>query len=194
MAFRLLGSSRISSFTDGTPGAKLATDTYDEYLCSFLSIHPWKFATKQASLPAEAGTPIWGWNASYPVPNDALRVLYVNGEGIEDGRWQPREGGVVTNLGGPIEITYVAKSTAYGQWGGAAIDAFSAMLAMNWAMTITQSPDIVNQMEQRYEKNLRRARSANGSEGSPMVLQTTSWLESRIGDGSLPGRRLAEPS
>ncbi len=198
MAFRLLGANRITSFTQDVPGAKLAQDTYTEYLDAFLTLHPWKFATLQDTLAADGTAPVWGWTYSYPLPVEptfALRALYVNGEGIESGRWQPREHSIVTDLGTPIEITFIYRSTAYGYWGGPAIDAFSSMLAMNWAMPVTQDIGLMNAMEARYEKNLRRARAANGSQGSQPVLQTTSWLNARtIGGADGTGQKLVEPA
>ena len=193
MALRSIAATPIASLDENTPNGKLAKQTFAAYRDSFLTIHPWKFATKQASIAQDVDAPTWGWTYSYSLPVEptfCLRVLHVNGEGIESGLWQPREHKILTDLSSPIEISFVYRSTAYGYWGAAAVDALAAYLAMNWAMSVTQGSAITNDAEARYERKLRRARAANGAQGTPVMIQRNDWTDARVGF-SVP---LVEPS
>lgn len=188
-ALRSLGANTITAFTEGSTGAKLANESFYDLRDSFLQIHPWKFATIQAQLTSSGTSPQWGWLYQYELPNEpffCLRVLYVNGENLDSGRWQRREHKIVTDLGSPIEITYLWRSNTYGDWHPAAIRALSHYLASEWAMALTKNTEIADRAEAKYERSLRRAKAANGAEGTPMQLETNTWVDSRLGANRAP--------
>ncbi len=59
--------------------------------------------------------------------------------------------------------------------------AFSATLAQNMAIALTNSNTVEDQMEQRAEKLLSKAKSSDGIQSSPERRPVGSWLTSRGG-------------
>lgn len=75
------GNDPITSLSEGTIVANIATNSYEEVVSSELSLYPWKRATKTASLnrldPAIHGDPAEPWTAAYGLPTDFIDVRTV---------------------------------------------------------------------------------------------------------------------
>lgn len=82
------GSQAITSLTEGTIGAQIAIENYEDIVRSEIAANPWKIATKVEllNLLAESeGTPPEPWLYAYQMPTDIidLRTVKVSGEVIE---------------------------------------------------------------------------------------------------------------
>lgn len=80
-ALSYLGEMRISDIDDANSVPARACkqfmqDTIDEVLRS----HRWSCAIRLAILTASADAPIWGYQYAYPLPNDSLQLLEINGQ------------------------------------------------------------------------------------------------------------------
>lgn len=75
------GNDPISSLTQGSIVANIASSNYENSVKAELSVYPWKRASKIASLdridPAVMGNPPDPWTASYQLPNDLIEVRTV---------------------------------------------------------------------------------------------------------------------
>ena len=53
-----IGAQPIASFDEGTAEAEVAANLYPAARDALLSLHPWSFATAQATLPRLAARPV----------------------------------------------------------------------------------------------------------------------------------------
>jgi len=86
-ALMKIGASPITSISEDSAEAEVASNLYDAIKNSILSAHPWSFATKQISLTkSEVNEPIADYDASFDLPSDFLRALSAgtgdNGQGL----------------------------------------------------------------------------------------------------------------
>jgi len=77
-ALLLLGHEPISSFTDGTSGATIAANLYENSYLAILTSHRWRFATKTQELARLVETPLNGYNYAYQLPSDLLYLQTVD--------------------------------------------------------------------------------------------------------------------
>jgi len=71
-ALTRLGAHPIQSFTDGTDIASACDSVYGSILESELSVYPWRFAMKKATLAQLADTPVNEWTYAYQLPTDRI--------------------------------------------------------------------------------------------------------------------------
>jgi hypothetical protein len=180
MAFVFLGAKRINAFTDDSKEARIASTTYDHIRDQVLRDHPWNFAIKRATISADATAPEWEFDASYQLPGDCLRVLKVNGQDPETNRWRV-EGSrkIFTDLGTPIEIQYVFREVAVGNYDTSFVVALAYALATHWAEPITKTATLKAEMLDSYRIQLSGARTSDGQESTVVQLDSCDWINVR---------------
>ena len=70
-----LGAQGITSFSENTAEAQVASQLYAPVRDALLSSYPWRFATSQISLPRLVDIPTADYMYAYQLPNDFLRAL-----------------------------------------------------------------------------------------------------------------------
>lgn len=78
MALSRLGEPRISDIAENTPAAISCRENLELVRDSLLRSHPWNFAMARAEL-SQGETPVFGWEYSYALPADILRLMTFNG-------------------------------------------------------------------------------------------------------------------
>lgn len=73
----MIGANPITSFSDGSAEANVATEIYEDLVQEELSLYPWSFAKEQAVLGLLAAEPVDEWTYAYQLPNTVLTVLRV---------------------------------------------------------------------------------------------------------------------
>jgi len=68
----MIGASPISSFTDGTTEATVASNTYEDTARSDLTMTRWRFASGQKQLSRLTDAPAGRFDAAYQLPSDLL--------------------------------------------------------------------------------------------------------------------------
>ena len=78
-ALVMIGASPISSFTDGSTEALVASNVYTDITEAFLTRHRWRFATTQQALSLLTNTPAGRYTYAYQIPTDpaALQVISI---------------------------------------------------------------------------------------------------------------------
>jgi hypothetical protein len=71
-ALIMLGASPLSSFSDGSSAATVASRLYNNIKTSLLSAYPWTFTMKKVQLARSTTPPINEWKYSYPLPSDRI--------------------------------------------------------------------------------------------------------------------------
>ena len=189
-ALVLLGEERITSLDDGTKGAATCKSQYDLTRLSELRAHRWGFAMKRARIPASATAPVFGFQLSYPFPNDLVRLDYVGdyfvGASLTPYRMQSEaafaiEGrNILTNMAAPLNIRYVWNITDAGQFDALFVDAFGHRLAIDICLSLTNSVQKKTGLAQAYTAVIDEAVTVNAVERPPEPLPDQSWMLSRL--------------
>jgi hypothetical protein len=129
----------------------------DRLLCA----HPWTFARKYAAPAQLSSTLPLGWDFSFSLPADCIKVLAVT---KNDGRTLFRHyevlGRSLMANTAPIHIIYTAKITDTGLWDALFADAFCSLLAGELGMTLLGDPRMLSAMEQKAAGDIQTAYAA----------------------------------
>ena len=91
-ALVMIGAQPISSFSDGSTEALVASNIYDDVVEASLTRHRWRFATTQAELSLLTNTPTGRYDYAYQVPTSPavlqIITLTVNDYVIPYSRYQ----------------------------------------------------------------------------------------------------------
>ena len=91
-ALIMIGAQPISSFSDGSTEALVASNIYDDVVEASLTRHRWRFATTQAELSLLTNTPTGRYDYAYQVPTSPavlqIITLTVNDYVIPYSRYQ----------------------------------------------------------------------------------------------------------
>lgn len=82
-ALVMIGAQPISSFTDGSTEALVASNVYEDILQASLTRHRWKFATNQKELSLLSTAPVGRYEYAYQLPADP-GVLQINTLTVND--------------------------------------------------------------------------------------------------------------
>ena len=77
-ALILLGSDEITSLSDGSDAAKMASTIYPDVKKMALGLYDWSFALKKQELARSATAPTNEWSYSYPLPADILSLIHIS--------------------------------------------------------------------------------------------------------------------
>lgn len=164
-ALAKLGEPAIASFSEESEPARLANRTYAELRDELLAQYPWNFAIRRTSLAAEVATPAYEFVRQFILPGDCLRLLQIDGAEVEE--WRVENGRILTDLGSPIAIKYVARIENVDSMSAGFREALVARLAMEWAQPLTQREGVQQRMGQLYRVALATARSSDSQEDGP---------------------------
>jgi hypothetical protein len=89
-ALVMIGAQPITSFSDGTTEAIVASNLYEDTVRDLLTRHRWRFASGQAQLSRRTDAPLDSWDAAYQLPANLLVLhdLTVNGYNVVYDRYQ----------------------------------------------------------------------------------------------------------
>ena len=82
-ALVMIGAQPISSFSDGSTEALVASNVYEDIIQASLTRHRWKFATNQKQLSLLATAPTGRYDYAYQLPSDP-GVLQINTITVND--------------------------------------------------------------------------------------------------------------
>ena len=157
-ALLLLGHQTIASFTEATAGAEIASNLFDHSYKYILSIHRWRFASKQARLARLAAKPQNVFSYQFQLPTDLvylIRAVGVRNYEIYGDKLYANDSDVsieyVYNLDSSYLPSYYAKMFEY-------------YLASQFAIPITGDIDKASYYAQQYEKALIKAKFIDSSQ------------------------------
>ncbi len=175
-ALSKLGEQNLLAVTDQSVAGRLANRTYGDIRDALLRQYPWNFATKRASLSADAEAPAWGFTRKFNLPAGCLRLVSINNAANEDWRHEGRT--IVTDMTAPLEIIYIG-AIQVDEMDATFREALAARLALEWAEPITQTSSVVAAMEALYRQKLQIARSSDGQEDRTRVIDSGSFINAR---------------
>jgi hypothetical protein len=182
LALDILKEASISSINDDRPVANWCRRNFPVTRDACLSLANWNFATKRASIAAEATGPAFGWDYAYTLPTDCLRVIALTYEGYDESnpvRHIIEGGAIFTNSSGPLPIRYVARIENYNAYSPLFIEALSARLAFKMAHWLTGKTGYQQVAQGIYEQAMNDAWLADAIEGDQPRAADNDWIDAR---------------
>lgn len=185
LALALLAEDRVSDLDADppeSPQADLAARAWDSALRTCLEAKAWTFATRWETLDTveESDAPDMPWRVA--IPTTTVRVLEVDdGTGDCSVTWRREDGYVLL----PAQVAEVKLQVVFMQEDTSKFSpgferALAARLAADLAGPLTEKPDLVLAMEQKYLRELASAGARDGKQGS-VQKRTSSWWRTARG-------------
>lgn len=182
-ALRQLGANPIIDFSDPTTEGQLVNDTFDFIRDRLIRDHPWNFAMKRALLAESATSPVWGDGLhAYPVPDDYVRAIEVNGQIDYDFQIEHIDGigrVFVTELESPLNLRYIYEVTDPELFDPQFANALSKECAAEWAEPLTATQSVKERAVDEARIALSKAKQSDGQEGSPETFRPNEWIQAR---------------
>lgn len=157
-ALLLLGHDPISSFTESTAGAQVASNLFEHSYKAILTQHRWRFATKQAVLARLSTSPTSVFTYQFQMPPDLLYLI----RPVSVREYEVYEDKIYSNSTTmTIEYIYDIASDRLPSYYAKMLEFF---LASQFAIPITGDIDKASFYGQQYEKALIRAKFADSSQ------------------------------
>lgn len=178
-ALAKIGANAITSLSENNEAARAINLVYTQLRNTVLRDHPWNFAIKRAVLALESEQPAFEWTYQFALPSDSLRVLHME---LMSMQYEIEGRKLLTNESS-AKIRYIAEIADPNQYDAMFIEAFSARLAAELAITLSDSNTMAQAMMESYNRKIADARSIDAQESGYRTLQTDGWLNSRLSYG-----------
>ena len=202
MALVNFGNGRITSLDEGTENARVLNLMYDSCRQTLLSEFPWNFATNYASLSNLSGVEHPVYDHVYKYPLNALKIIRVYNCGMElQDQHYIRNYAVFSSQGRNCIATnvenayceYIDDVSNTGIMTSSFITCLSYLLAARVAEALTGNGQKVQEMENKYQEALARAKQANAIERYNKVQYPDRFSSYRNGGGGSWHRRYETP-
>lgn len=189
-ALTKLGAARIISLADDNKQARAIASCFEDLRDDELRAHRWQFAMKRTELAALADTPPFGYNYQYALPTDFLRIdmvdnrypaavmdNYIDAEYLE---WTLEGNVILTDIGAPLKLRYIARVTDSSAWDSNFREAFASRIAMEICEDLTQSNEKKNAAANDYKRAITQAIRIGAIEKPAVMPPDNTWVVSRI--------------
>ena len=172
-----LGEDLITSLNDNTKRAILCLARYDVVRRRVLRDHPWHCAKTRVNLAADVNPPAFGYNFSYTLPADCLRVLDLPENDMAE--WKVEAGKLLTDEIPPLSVLYIRDLSDCTMFDAGLVQYLERERAVELAEPLTQSPDKEQRMAQKAEQVRSDVELDNAQEGSSQEWDEDVLLRSR---------------
>ena len=178
-ALTMIGANTISSFDDGTTEADVADQLYEDTLRSLLTQTRWRFSTQQAQLSRLSDTPHGRWDAGYQVPADCIMVhaITVNDNLVKYEKYGDK---IYCNLDSSstviMDYTFRQEEDQFPPYFIAGLE---YQLASLFGAAIARSAQLVGAFEQKFQIQMRTARTLDAQERTNKVLDKSRFTAFR---------------
>lgn len=162
------GCRSITSFDEGTAEAEVAGNLYPSIRDALLSVHPWSFATAQATLPTLVAEPIADYAYAYQLPADHLRALSAGagrGRGLD---YRIHERRLHANSS-EVVLTYIFRPLE-SEFPPFFDQVLIARLAAEFCIPLTDSTTRTKALLDMADKELRQARTIDAQQDTITVI------------------------
>jgi hypothetical protein len=182
-----VAEQNIQTLDDATTPAIQCKRFIYQTIREVLSSAKWKCARDEAELAQDATAPLFGWEYSYNLPSDFLRIVSFNDvdpDNVVEELFEVRGRRLVTDEA-TCNIIYIKDMTLDGSTGAMPplmVKAVYLSLAAKLAWSIQQNRTLKEGLENAAEVSLRKAKSADAREEiRPLVNRATqsNWLQGR---------------
>lgn len=171
-----IGAVRISSIDQDTKSAIHLKAVWDQIRDSVMRAHPWNFAKARVTLAPNGTTPAWGYDFTYDLPNDWLRMLEPDNNDVEF----VVEGQQLLTNESTLNVKYLFRNEDESSWDACFAECMAWRLATELAYNMTQSATVVQYCGAGYKAALAEARAMNAFDNNNFPeLESTTWTDSR---------------
>jgi len=173
-----IGAQPIASLDDGTAESEVAANLYPGIRDALISLHPWSFATGQATLPRLAAKPVADFLYAYQLPAGLLRVLSagypIRGRGLTYRIMEER----LHCSAERVTLTYIFRpdESAFPAFFAAAL---VTRLAAEFCTPLTENTQRAQQLLVLAEAELRTARSVDSQQAPPKAIEDFPLITAR---------------
>lgn len=185
LAVSWLGGTKIMSVNDDDSfSARLCRANYDMSRKAVLEEREWTFAVTRGVLTPLLDAPSFGYNYKFLVPPDFLRIIGVYNPSHSGAINPPMEqhliegNKILANIS-EINVKAVFDVTNTTMFSSLFDQALAAHVAMNIAIPLTESKQMLEDMKFLYEDKLQKAISSDSLQGSRERLETSQLENSR---------------
>lgn len=170
-----IGSKTITSLTDGDKVANACNTVYERTRDSLLRQHLWNFSLKRVELASEEDTPVFGFNYSYPLPADFIRVKQ-----LEDSYAPYKiEGSKLLTDASQVQLVYVSRIEDVAKFDPLFIEALVLLLGINLSYILIGSNTREASLKEELRNTLFIAKQVDGQDDTPDSLTANAFLESK---------------
>tara|TARA_R110000744_G_scaffold10618_4_gene32911 strand:- start:3694 stop:4296 length:603 start_codon:yes stop_codon:yes gene_type:complete len=174
-----IGANAILTLTEDTEAARAANLVYDQIRDACIRDHVWNFAVNRVELAQNSTAPAFGFSYQYNLPSDCLRVLQMD----DMSTLYKIEGGKLLTDDGTAKILYLARVEDVNLFDAMFVEAFSARLAAELSVTLSESNTLYSNMMEMYQRKISDARSMDAQESGYIEIVADTWLDSRVSYG-----------
>ena len=178
-ALVMIGASPISSFTDGSTEATVASNTYEDTIRADLSMMRWRFASGQVQLSRLTDEPAGRFDAAYQLPSDLLNLhtVTINDNILSYDRYEDM---VYCNAASTdvliADYTYRASETS---WPPYFVLLAQYHMAATFAASVARSSEMQNLFLQQYVSQMRLAKNLDSQEQTARKMPTNRFARFR---------------
>lgn len=182
IALQKLGAQRITDLDDTTnSNARECKACFTQQRDAELRRHPWNFAIKRASLPADTDGPKFGPTNFFTLPSDFIRLLPQDPEeAINTLDWRIEGKKIATYMDAPLEIRYVYRVTDPNEFDTLFVECLASRIALHLCEKITGSNSKKGACIDDYKNALAEARRTNGIENIAQEPPADPWITARL--------------
>lgn len=190
-ALQILGADSIINLQEDNNRTRALNIAYEPVRDAELQRRRWRFSIKRVSLPALSATPDSDYARQFQLPNDYLRLIpggdlrtltdMSDYRSMGSALYSVEGMQLLTNLGAPLAIRYIARITDAAIYNASFAEALSARIAHACCERITQSDSKQQLAWGLYKQAIKEATLANAIEGAPESVADDTWVVARLG-------------
>ena len=174
-----IGANAILTLTEDSEAARAANLIYEQIRDACIRDHVWNFAVNRVELAQNSTAPAFEFSYQYNLPSDCLRVLQMQ----DMSTLYKIEGGKLLTDDGTAKILYLARVEDVNLFDAMFVEAFSARLAAELSVTLSESNTLYSNMMEMYQRKISDARSMDAQESGYIEIVADTWLDSRVSYG-----------
>jgi hypothetical protein len=161
-----IGEPRCVGFSDTTfIPARTVAAIYTQTLKQVSREHEWKCLSTRSELTVNETAPAFGWTYSYPIPEDCMRIIAVNGiRRLSCESFWKQEGLNIYTNADAVELEYVAFDDDATHYDNLFINAITALFASRLVAQRRRDANLSSALLAEYNQVLSRARTVDGTQ------------------------------
>ena len=180
LALERIGGRRITSLIDNSEDARACNSLFASLRDEIISSAQWPFAMKRAALSRLTDTPAFGFDYTYQLPSDMLRLIMLV---ADDGETQITEfeieGKTVLTDEETVYIKYIKRETDQTKFTAGFVKALSAKLAAELAGILAKSNGLRSELNQTALVDLNIGLSMDLGQVVDYIHEATDLLDAR---------------
>ena len=178
-ALILIGAAPITSFTETSTEALVASNIYEDVIRSALCASRWRFAANQQELNRLSDTPTGRFDLAYQLPSELLMLhaLTVNNNIIEYNVY----GNLAFTIGSITDKVIADYSIRVGEekFPSYFILAVEYALASAFAVSIARDDGLASVLESKAQQLMQQARTLDSQQQTTRKLSTSRFITER---------------